>query len=112
MPYIRKYHNSEDGYTVYVVTPKQSKPGRITVNSSDWSPYSVGSRTSNVISYLNALEFKGKDDEKNEKQEPEKSVKKAEILARLDKIADELQAEGREDIALAIDHFSDLFESK
>lgn len=112
MSYIRKYHNAEDGYTVYIVSSKQNRPGRVSVNSADWSPYSVGSRTSNVIEYLKALDFRGEDKPKPEVSKEEKTDKKASILARLDKVAEDVQAEGREDIALAIDQFSDLFEGK
>lgn len=100
MAFLHKYEVG--GQSFFLVSDSPSKPGgqQFTISSEDWkgrvSPKEVKNMQT-VIKQLKQLSF----DTSEEK-----------VVEALDKVASDLQADGREDLALILDQISDRLEGR
>ncbi len=107
MKYLHKYVVGET--PIFILTEKPTKPsGTFSIKQEDWRGRALG-RFGSVVSQLENLSFTKKEKEQAE-DTPETKAKKASIVEELDKIANGLEADGRSDIALALDRISDFLE--
>jgi len=105
MSYLHKY--TVDGHKVFVMTENQSKPAStLSLRQKDWEGRALG-RVNTVLSQINKLKFT-----QEEKPEEPKEVteKRASIVAELDKMASDLEADGQTQVAYALDQVSDFLD--
>lgn len=105
MSYLHKYTVGE--HKIYVISENQSKPSNaISLRPKDWEGRALG-RVNTVMSQIGKLKFT-----QEEKPEEPKEVteKRASIVAELDKMASDLEADGQTQVAYALDQVSDFLD--
>ena len=123
MPYIHKYKVGDDVF--YRVSDSKAGSSKIVqITRDEWKGVSAGAAVNNALKFLSSLAFNKEEEEPaKEKETPEEQkTSKASsvvnsfvlrpIIEDIDKLASDLEADGRPDIALALDRISDKLEHR